>query len=149
MAEPTLTISTVTKYFGEDQKVLDDFTNKTKKKLGYYQTGYPLEICLNSSYQDVTLRGTLSFSKQFSQNYPIYTGTINSKSTDGSEKSIDYDATLEYRFRPDPDLGNWIFRLDDGDSEIIEIGSQKTTSLDPTSTIYNTIDAPTYGACNF
>lgn len=149
MAEPTLTISTVTKYFKEDQKVLEDFTNKTKKKLVYYQTGYPFEICLNSSYRDVTLRGTLSFSKQFSQNYPIYTGTINSKSTNGSEASIDYYATLEYRSRTEPDVGNWIFRLDDGDSEIIEIGSQKTTSLDPTSTIYDTIDAPTYGACNF
>lgn len=131
----------------KDLTIRDYYMESTKMKLNYYRVGYPDEICLNSSYQDVALRGTLSFSDQFSQNYPIYTGTINSESTDGSE--IDYDATLEYRTEPD-DVGNWIFRLDGGAHiAIIEIGSQKTTSLDPTSVVYGEIDTPTYGACNF
>jgi hypothetical protein len=136
-----LEINTIDRYFSKiySEKELAEFKKKLSAKLLSYK--FPSEICLSSSYQDTsTLLGTLTFEELDNNGYPTYSGDV--VKSEGLSLGSIYSTILIF------DRNRWVFTLTEPKEALdIIIGSERTTSLDPTKVDYDGISRPTAGAC--
>lgn len=133
MAE-NLTLTIITQYFGEG------IVNSIRTKLNFYKgITYPLEICLSTEYSEGTLLGTLTFVIIDENGYPTYSGDVI------SDKKDNYSAELVFILK---NPGNWRFTITPKSAGIgFSFDSLSTDSFDPTTILYDSITAPTSGAC--
>jgi hypothetical protein len=137
-----LEINTINDYFSKiyEKPELEKFSEELKAKLLSYK--FPSEICLSSSYQDTsTLLGTLTFEElDIINGYPTYSGDV--VKSEGLSLGPTYSTILIF------DRDRWVFTLTQPKEALdIIIGSERTTSLDPTKVDYDGISRPTAGAC--
>lgn len=141
--EKKLSITTIPSFFGKEGINLEElYINIETKLLSYTSREYPLAICLSSNFEGSTLLGTLNFLELDIDGYPVYTGDV--VRSDSGFFNITYSTELSHKIDKD---SIWLIRLGAENQNDITIKSVPTTSLNPTSVSYESIDRLTSGAC--